>query len=1219
MAKLVSEILDLKSHELIDEQVAERQKEVILKGFKYLSKPENSFLYIGDEVGLGKTYIALGIMSLLRHFSDNHENHKDLIIVPKSNLQSKWQKEIRNFIKTNFKYNDSRVKTFLNTSIGTNDDSTYFNEFKIPETNNAAYFVYRMSSFSIGVNKDNWAKWIEGLSKSFSSGSTSAHYFNEGKKLGYFRKKDDSFHEQRLKRFYAYLMNLSYPSIDCLIVDEAHNYRKGNTDKNMSARNAVTSCLFGITNEELVKGIFDKEGQEELNKSFFEAIKPKAKKTIFLSATPINYSLVDLKNQLDCFIKYHKITKENVKEELQNFMIRGIMNLKINENTFSRNQYRFEHRCGKVIEKEEPEPQRITKDKDAITLGLFQYNIIKELHKPKYNKSFEIGMLSGFETFSKDSRKIISKEKDKAIKEYEEENNRNAKVSADSEVIKKLIESYQETIKKEEYPPHPKQDNLIEELYKNMINQKKSLVFVRRVASTVELEQKLMRKYEADFVFTGIINKAEFRRRFNSKELRNLTEKFKERVNEEKIDKAYSTLYSRIEKSLDSEVKIFLENEQDGFYKQFIDYEQLNNIQDEREAIYKKNEYKIKLWFDFLRTEYKKKFNDETIKKIIGLERISSKYQENTKRWLKNTIEKWQEEINQRKIQIDDELKNELKEQRENERYFFNSYFSKNEGLTFRSRIRRQDWFEFNYFLINEKYELHSYDETKLKEESFSKNITDNRIIDKYTDIFKEAVIDNNYSGNKIVPGCYKVNTVLTKLLTEHCNSEFSTWLEKMKKEYQSHENLFEEIDILESILKNIFRNGSGLLPAFIADKASLNKNDSILFDKYLIELLTDEKYFPFVLDEIKSVLSNYTILRSTNFSDSENIDKQVNKVNALFANLAPVIGTSGQDKLNKRRVAAQFRLPGFPYVLITTDILKEGEDLHTFCKNIYHYGIAWNPIDMEQRTGRIDRIGSFATRFIKSKGKIDFEDKVQIFFPYLTDTLEVNQVIKVLANMNEFVDSFYDFTKTYDTDSTVAANEEIKAIPLQRMEKLESKYEYTKFHSELENVKVEMLEYGNLEERYKTSLQELTKKINESFAFFTLAHLDQFNYSISGTIKLQSSQSLNYNHFNLKIDGLQNERRGHFKISLGYNPETHQYIYKLYSKICRTTNKVNAIKQFCKSKLTIIEYNDNLLLKEVLKENDQSKIIEVLKESVYISDILEYHFMDRADDELGF
>ncbi len=82
-----------------------------------------------------------------------------------------------------------------------------------------------------------------------------------------------------------------------------------------------------------------------------------------------------------------------------------------------------------------------------------------------------------------------------------------------------------------------------------------------------------------------------------------------------------------------------------------------------------------------------------------------------------------------------------------------------------------------------------------------------------------------------------------------------------------------------------------------------------------------------------------------------------------MMRSLSPVIGISGQSRRNRSLVAAQFRMPGFPYALVATDILREGEDLHTYCQNIYHYGVAWNPSDMEQRTGRIDRINSMSFR----------------------------------------------------------------------------------------------------------------------------------------------------------------------------------------------------------------------------------------------------------------
>jgi hypothetical protein len=54
-----------------------------------------------------------------------------------------------------------------------------------------------------------------------------------------------------------------------------------------------------------------------------------------------------------------------------------------------------------------------------------------------------------------------------------------------------------------------------------------------------------------------------------------------------------------------------------------------------------------------------------------------------------------------------------------------------------------------------------------------------------------------------------------------------------------------------------------------------------------------------------------------------------------------------------------QFRMPGYPFVLLSTDLLQEGEDLHTFCSDVYHYGLAWTPSAIEQRIGRVEHLSA--------------------------------------------------------------------------------------------------------------------------------------------------------------------------------------------------------------------------------------------------------------------
>jgi hypothetical protein len=114
-----------------------------------------------------------------------------------------------------------------------------------------------------------------------------------------------------------------------------------------------------------------------------------------------------------------------------------------------------------------------------------------------------------------------------------------------------------------------------------------------------------------------------------------------------------------------------------------------------------------------------------------------------------------------------------------------------------------------------------------------------------------------------------------------------------------------------------------------------------------------------------------------------------------------PVGGMAGQVN---RTLLTQFRMPGYPLVLITTDLLQEGEDLHTFCDSVYHYGIAWTPSSLEQRTGRIDRLYSLVHRRLDNQPEAAPEQRLQVFYPHLRETVEVLQVERVYERMNRFI-----------------------------------------------------------------------------------------------------------------------------------------------------------------------------------------------------------------------
>ncbi|MER7079104.1 Helicase conserved C-terminal domain-containing protein [Saccharopolyspora kobensis] len=71
--------------------------------------------------------------------------------------------------------------------------------------------------------------------------------------------------------------------------------------------------------------------------------------------------------------------------------------------------------------------------------------------------------------------------------------------------------------------------------------------------------------------------------------------------------------------------------------------------------------------------------------------------------------------------------------------------------------------------------------------------------------------------------------------------------------------------------------------------------------------------------------------------------------------------GNSGSDWETRLRTA--FNSPFWPFVLASTSVGQEGLDFHTYSHAVVHWNLPGNPVDLEQREGRVHRFKGHAVR----------------------------------------------------------------------------------------------------------------------------------------------------------------------------------------------------------------------------------------------------------------
>ena len=158
------------------------------------------------------------------------------------------------------------------------------------------------------------------------------------------------------------------------------------------------------------------------------------------------------------------------------------------------------------------------------------------------------------------------------------------------------------------------------------------------------------------------------------------------------------------------------------------------------------------------------------------------------------------------------------------------------------------------------------------------------------------------------------------------------------------------------------------------------------MFDEYLHlirdgasfsdEASRDGKVQNIMLNDLRIHTASYEVDTFNSFRNRVNGERKRNMMRAHYAVGFVTDGDDHKKAGRKDSIRGAFNSPLRPFVLASTSIGQEGLDFHNYCRKIVHWNLPSNPIDLEQREGRINRFKCLAIRqnVARKYGSIPFD-----------------------------------------------------------------------------------------------------------------------------------------------------------------------------------------------------------------------------------------------------
>ncbi|MEW6688723.1 MAG: DEAD/DEAH box helicase family protein [Pseudomonadota bacterium] len=892
--------------------------------------------YLADEVGMGKTYVALGALALFRHADPGF---RVLVIAPRENIQQKWMKELRNFVAHNYRVSDLRVKGLDNRPVRRMVSCRNLMELVREATMDPDRdFFVRMTSFSLSVG----GKGKDGVDVDEARrmrNELRGHLPWIGDGMFDLRSK------QSFKENFANAVCCALPEFDLVIVDEAHNLKHGYS-RTGSARNHVLAHALGRDPACVDRKLFSRYGF-------------RAKRVLLLSATPVEETYRHLWNQLDMFgfgerfkdLRRTDLTDEEMKLAAAKVLIRRVTSIRVGKEELTKNLYRREWREGGLTVHDEP--IAVKDPRQRLTVALVQKKVSELLGHQRFNSSFQIGMLASFESFL-ETTKVKAAEEDTTFDDVEQTEEAIEREGIDVNDVNRLASSYRKAFDTE--LPHPKMDALVNALGRAWCTGEKALIFVRRVASVKEIKRKLDERYDAWLLG---------------------------RLRTE-LPESVRPRFERIIERYRAEKQEALSRNQD--------IQAVSPAQDADRG----GKDTFFAWF----------FRGEGPARIISganIQRrftqrgttLSTFFEDNYAAWVLGSRPSEVEPVLASALKLDPAaLRAEL---RERSRKF----------LPRVKKLARGDLYE-----AVQAAAIEALSQQVGPHQALAHLVFEER--------FRSCIAAAPAVQAPDIGNWLEHRTFFTEIRKRSALRN-ALWPEATSSDLLQD---FKEQELRRQLLGAAARLGHGLIDLYVlairrlgtlelrAQETSESETEDMdlgRINEYL-DLLEHQRSTPRTerpwcgFDELADLAANLELILDVNLPGIRDIPSS--ELTPLFGRLLreqqPTGGMAGQ--INQTLVR-QFRLPGYPLVLVTTELLQEGEDLHTFCSSIHHYGISWTPSAMEQRIGRIDRVRSHTDRRLgRLQASPSGEQKLQVYFPYLRDTVEVLQVRRVLDRMDVFL-----------------------------------------------------------------------------------------------------------------------------------------------------------------------------------------------------------------------